>query len=62
MKIEVVMIKEDRFVAESWWATDPAFVLNTLRGHLNAAAIIWPELASYHLDLKQTLAATEPKP
>lgn len=59
MKIEMSMIREeDKFHANSWWATSPGFVLLTLRAHLAAAMVIWPELSAYHLDAH----GVEPKP
>jgi hypothetical protein len=44
MRIEVNMtIEEQKLAICSWWASSPAFALETLRSQLEAARILWPE-------------------
>lgn len=55
MKIEVSMTQEEqKFYAHSYWAREPEFVLETLRAHLSAAQVIWPELKVYGILKRRT--------
>lgn len=52
MRINMSMNREEeKFAADSWWATKPEFVLYTLRSQLRAASVIWPELAVLEIGL-----------
>jgi hypothetical protein len=45
MKVDVNMTTdEDKLHINAWWAKTPEFAVEALRRHLQAAAVIWPEL------------------
>jgi hypothetical protein len=41
------MNEEQKFEVDSWYATAPSFVLETLATQLKAAAAVWPVLDKY---------------
>lgn len=48
-KVRMTNEDEDRFSQESWWATEPRWVLDVLSRQLIAASAIWPELAEWKI-------------
>lgn len=55
MNVEISMgIGADLFEVNSWWAKSPAFVLQSLKAQLEAAAAIWPELNQYTIAPRAT--------
>lgn len=53
MQVNVSMETENKFSAGSWWAKSPEAVISSLRGQLEAAQSIWPELKLYTLVKKR---------
>jgi hypothetical protein len=55
MKIEVSMTEGKAFHVDSWWARDAggaSFVVDTLKGQLAAAQILWPELRGCKIEMR----------
>lgn len=50
MRLDISMSTEKtEFTVSSWWAKTPEFAIDSLRSQLEAATVIWPELARYQI-------------
>lgn len=57
MKVSASMLSNDEFSVNSWWASSPKLILETLQKQLDAASAIWPELSQYKIVKKRSKVA-----
>lgn len=54
MKVDVNMHPMDEFHVSSWWVNSPDSIVSVLRKQLETATAIWPELAAYKIEKRQS--------